>query len=68
MKEQSITSWVDENLPKFELLGKHIAFIIENLLQQNQVEYLSVSYRTKTKEGILEKIGRKKNTKTLLKS
>lgn len=60
MKEQSINSWVDENLPKFELLGKHIAFIIENLLQQNQVEYLSVSYRTKTKEGILEKIGRKK--------
>ncbi|KFC81221.1 GTP pyrophosphokinase [Buttiauxella agrestis] len=60
MKEQSINSWVDENLPKFELLGKHIAFIIENLLQQNQVDYLSVSYRTKTKEGILEKIGRKK--------
>ncbi|NEG91665.1 GTP pyrophosphokinase [Leclercia adecarboxylata] len=60
MKEQSINSWIDENLPKFELLGKHIAFIVENLLQQNQVEYLSVSYRTKTKEGILEKIGRKK--------
>lgn len=60
MKEQSINSWVDENLPRFELLGKHIAFIVENLLQQNQVEYLSVSYRTKTKEGILEKIGRKK--------
>ncbi|QBN11485.1 GTP pyrophosphokinase [Enterobacter cloacae complex sp.] len=60
MKERSIDSWVDENLPKFELLGKHIAFIVENLLQQNQVEYLSVSYRTKTKEGILEKIDRKK--------
>lgn len=59
MKERSIDSWVDENLPKFELLGKHIAFIVENLLQQNQVEYLSVSYRTKTKEGILEKISRK---------
>lgn len=63
MKEQSINSWVDENLPKFELLGKHIAFIIENLLQQNEVDYLSVSYRTKTKEGILEKIGRKKYKK-----
>lgn len=59
MKERSVDSWVDENLPKFELLGKHMAFIVENLLQQNQVEYLSVSYRTKTKEGILEKINRK---------
>ncbi|GAA0476422.1 GTP pyrophosphokinase [Tatumella punctata] len=60
MKEQNINLWIDENLSKFELLGKHIAFIIENLLQQNQVEYLSVSYRTKTKEGIQEKISRKK--------
>ncbi|MFP1871156.1 GTP pyrophosphokinase family protein [Lonsdalea quercina] len=59
MKENSFSSWIDDNLPKFKLLGKHIAFIIENLLQQNQIEYLSVSYRTKTKEGILEKIGRK---------
>lgn len=60
MKEEKFESWVDENLPKFELLGKHIAFIIENLLQQNKINYLSVSYRTKTKEGILEKITRKK--------
>lgn len=60
MKEQNFNSWVDDNLSKFELLGKHIAFIIENLLQQNQVEYLSVSYRTKSKEGILEKVSRKK--------
>ncbi|WP_145339837.1 GTP pyrophosphokinase family protein [Pantoea sp. PSNIH1] len=60
MKDNNINSWIDESLPKFELLGKHIAFILENLLQQNQVEYLSVSYRTKTKDGVLEKIGRKK--------
>jgi len=59
MKEQNFNSWVDENLSKFELLGKHIAFIIENLLQQNQIEYLSVDYRTKSKEGIFEKVNRK---------
>ncbi|MDU6090391.1 MAG: RelA/SpoT domain-containing protein [Staphylococcus lugdunensis] len=59
MKEEDFNSWIDDNLSKFELLGKHIAFIIENILQQNKVEYLSVSYRTKTKEGIFEKVERK---------
>ncbi|MGP9420597.1 GTP pyrophosphokinase [Pseudomonas reactans] len=59
MKESHFDSWINNNLPRFELLGKHIAFIIENLLQQNKIEYLSVSYRTKSKEGILEKVGRK---------
>ncbi|ORM67545.1 hypothetical protein HA51_19025 [Pantoea rwandensis] len=59
MNEHEFPLWIDETLPKFELLGKHIAFIIENLLQQNNIEYLSVSYRTKTKEGIIEKVGRK---------
>lgn len=59
MKELNFNTWIDDNLSKFELLGKHIAFIIENLLQQNKIEYLSISYRTKTKEGILEKVSRK---------
>lgn len=59
MKEFNLNKWIDESLPKFELLGKHIAFIIENLLQQNKIDYLSVSYRTKTKEGIIEKVDRK---------
>ncbi|HCA5745022.1 TPA: GTP pyrophosphokinase [Citrobacter freundii] len=59
MKETDLNEWIDSSLPKFKLLGKHIAFIIENLLQQNKIDYLSVSYRTKTKEGILEKVSRK---------
>lgn len=58
-KESGINKWIDDSQPKFELLGKHIAFIIETLLQQNNIAYLSVSYRTKTKEGIIEKIERK---------
>lgn len=62
-KEFDLNKWIDESLPKFELLGKHIAFIIETLLQQNEIAYLSVSYRTKTKEGIIEKVGRKKYRK-----
>ncbi|MFL3491515.1 GTP pyrophosphokinase family protein [Citrobacter cronae] len=63
MKEIDFNEWIDTSLPKFKLLGKHIAFIIENLLQQNKIDYLSVGYRTKTKEGILEKVGRKKYKK-----
>lgn len=59
MKEDDFEMWIDDNLPKFKLLGKYIAFIIENLLQQEKINYLSVSYRTKSKEGILEKVGRK---------
>lgn len=51
--------WINEHLPKFELLGKHVAFIIENLFQSNAIEYLSVSYRTKSKSSIQEKITRK---------
>ncbi|WP_241723651.1 GTP pyrophosphokinase family protein [Raoultella sp. HC6] len=62
MKDFNLNKWIDESLPKFELLGKHIAFIIENLLQQNKIDYLSVSYRTKAKEGIIEKVGRKNYT------
>lgn len=51
--------WLALNLPKYELLGKYVTFILENLLQQNNIGYLSISYRTKTKEGVYEKIDRK---------
>lgn len=56
-------SWLTEYLPKYELLGKYITFILENLLQQKGIDYLSVSYRTKTKDGVYEKIERKKYKK-----
>ncbi|BEK72540.1 hypothetical protein EATA6166_04320 [Enterobacter asburiae] len=51
--------WLSLNLPKYDLLGKCVTFILENLLQKNNVDYLSVSYRTKNKEGVYEKIKRK---------
>lgn len=51
--------WLEENLPKYELLGKFIVFILENQLQLNGIDYLSVTHRTKTKEGVYEKIIRK---------
>lgn len=60
MEKKNVDTWLDNNLSKFELLGKHVAFIIETLLQQNDIDYLSVGYRTKSKQGVLEKIERKK--------
>ncbi|GKX50623.1 GTP pyrophosphokinase [Budvicia aquatica] len=59
MEKKNVDAWLDNNLSKFELLGKHVAFIIETLLQQNNIDYLSVGYRTKSKQGVLEKIERK---------
>ncbi|WP_336653855.1 RelA/SpoT domain-containing protein [Leclercia adecarboxylata] len=57
--EEINDDWLSLNLPKYDLLGKCVTFILENLLQKNNIDYLSVSYRTKTKEGIYEKIKRK---------
>ncbi|RYC43269.1 GTP pyrophosphokinase [Pectobacterium zantedeschiae] len=57
---QIIDDWLLEYLPKYELLGKYIVFILENQLQSKNIDYLSVTYRTKTKEGVYEKINRKK--------
>jgi putative GTP pyrophosphokinase len=51
--------WVDEVQPRHARLTDTIVTIIENLLKRNDIEYLTVSGRTKTKESILEKIERK---------
>ncbi|RKE84667.1 GTP pyrophosphokinase [Rhizobium sp. AG855] len=57
---------IDDLLPKYRLLTASIESIIKNLIEQNNIDYLSISGRTKNKEGILEKIKRKnyKNPKT----
>jgi len=52
-------AWVDESLPKHTRLTDSVVSIIENLLKTHEIEYLTVSGRTKTKESILEKIDRK---------
>lgn len=57
---QMTDEWLSEYLPKYELLGKYIVFILENQLQMNGVDYLSVNHRTKTRQGVYEKIDRKK--------
>lgn len=52
-------AWVDETLPKHLRLTDSVVSIIENLLKTHEIDYLTVSGRTKTKESILEKIERK---------
>lgn len=52
--------WLDEKLPSFTLLSVQISSVIQNLLQQEKIEYFSVEHRTKDLFGIQEKIKRKK--------
>lgn len=52
-------AWVDEILPRHARLKDTIISIVENLLKTNDIEYLTVSGRSKTRESVLEKIERK---------
>lgn len=51
--------WVDQVLPKHARLTDTVANTIENLLNTNGVDYLTVSGRTKTKVSTLKKIEEK---------
>ncbi|MBB1583966.1 GTP pyrophosphokinase family protein [Serratia sp. OS31] len=59
MSETDFQSWIKNKLPFFELMSAQVSFVLENLLKQNGINYLSVDSRTKTLEGINEKIKRK---------
>lgn len=59
MAENDFQSWIKNKLPFFELMSAQVSFVLENLLKQNNINYLSVDSRTKTLEGINEKIKRK---------
>ncbi|WP_420131642.1 GTP pyrophosphokinase [Rhodopseudomonas sp.] len=52
--------WLMDILPRHERLTKSVASLIENMLVKKEVEFLSVSGRTKDLDGALEKIERKK--------
>lgn len=51
--------WIDRVLPKHRALTESVVTIIQNLLKNKGVEYLSVTGRTKDKVSVLEKIKRK---------
>lgn len=51
--------WIAEKLPYFKLMSSQLASVIENVLNQNNIDYFSVDSRTKDINGIIEKIKRK---------
>ena len=51
--------WLDEVLPKQENLTYAVVTIIENLLKNNNIDYLTVTGRTKDRESVKDKIKRK---------
>lgn len=59
MNLQKHESWLDITLPKHRRLTDAVVTIIENLLKTNNVDYLTITGRTKEKESALEKIKRK---------
>lgn len=59
MSDNEFQSWIKEKLPYFELMSSQISYVLENLLKQNGINYLSIESRTKSLDNIQEKIKRK---------
>lgn len=55
-----VHSWIDDCIPKHERLTGSAVTIISSLLDVRKIDYLSISGRTKNRDGILEKSKRKK--------
>ncbi|MBD9495296.1 GTP pyrophosphokinase [Ensifer sp. ENS01] len=54
-----VNSWLEEILPKYDRLTDSVTSIARSLLEENNIEYLSITGRTKEKKNINEKITRK---------
>lgn len=54
--------WLDGALNKHQRLTTAVSSLLENILNQSSIEYLSVTGRTKTAGSVEEKIRRKKYT------
>jgi putative GTP pyrophosphokinase len=54
-----LNTWLDEYLPKHDRLTGSVVSITRSLLEENGIDYLSVTGRTKDRKGIHEKIQRK---------
>jgi GTP pyrophosphokinase len=58
-KEDDYETWLRGILPKHERLAPVVQSLLENMLQRDQIEYLSASNRVKKLDSALEKIKRK---------
>jgi putative GTP pyrophosphokinase len=52
-------TWLRQALPMHQRLSAIVAAIVENSLRSESIDHLSVTHRTKTESGALEKISRK---------
>lgn len=59
MLDSKWDSWIDEVLPRHARLTPVVASLIESLLINSKISYLTVSDRTKDRKKIIEKIERK---------
>jgi len=56
---QNQRAWLESVLPQHERLAATVKSLLENVLKQQSIEYLSVESRVKTVESAIEKIERK---------
>mgnify|MGYP003643759131 CR=1 FL=1 len=60
IKKAQESEWLDKNLPKYNMLKESALSVINNLLVQKNIDFLSIYGRVKDKQSCLEKIERKK--------
>src|SRR5258708_19460409 len=51
--------WLSGILPRHDRLSVAVKYLLENMLKERRIEYLSISSRVKSLSGGLEKISRK---------
>ena len=59
MEKEELNNWISDILPQHELLTSSVVSIVKNLLDKENIDYLSVTGRTKDKKSIVEKVNRK---------
>jgi putative GTP pyrophosphokinase len=57
--KQPDRAWLEEILKKHDRLAPAVHSLLENMLEKEKIEYLSITHRVKSVEGAIEKIQRK---------
>jgi putative GTP pyrophosphokinase len=64
MAQEDVEAWLRQALPKHERLKAAATSLLENILKEHSIEYLSVQGRVKTFDSAFDKIGRKNYKKS----
>lgn len=62
MKDKELESWLNSILPKHETLTTSVVHLTKSLLDSHDIEYLTITGRTKDRASIIEKVKRKSYT------